>query len=42
MLQSIISTSVNLEGELGGRSGKVAVEWMVYEEVEASTMAGYF
>ena len=42
MLQSIISTSVNLERELSSRSGMVAVEWMVYEEVEASRMAGYF
>ena len=43
MLQSIISTSVNLERELRrDRSGIVAVEWKVYEEVEASRMAGYF
>ena len=42
VLQSIISTSVNLQRELSGRSGMVAVEWMVYEEVEASRMAGYF
>ena len=41
MLQSIISTSVNFERELSGRSGMVAVE-KVYEEVEASRMAGYF
>ena len=37
-----MSTSVNLERELSDRSGMVAVEWMVYEEVEASRMAGYF
>ena len=42
MLQSIISTSVNFERELSGRSGMVAVEWKVCEEVEASRMAGYF
>ena len=37
-MKSIISTSVNLDGP----SGMVAVERMVYEEVEASRMAGYF
>ena len=38
-----MSTSVNLERELRrDRPGIVAVEWMVYEEEEASRMAGYF
>ena len=40
-MKSIISTSVNLERELSGPSGMVAVERRVYEEVEAFRMAGY-